>query len=186
MFIGTQFSNLYTAVDTPARGRVGSLTHEHRFYKVGGADLIRSVDHTLHLVLVHLSVCFDLVLQAQEINPSQPPCARAITTGTPHVTPCNEHPCQRSRTHTHAHIIAAHSRTLFRTPLRTHLREAGFKGGETRPVGHPFARAFVPLDRALILGGRRRGTAAAGLSVGIIHTLSNERRTTQQRWMFAH
>jgi hypothetical protein len=25
LFIGTQFSNLYTAVDTPARGRVGSL-----------------------------------------------------------------------------------------------------------------------------------------------------------------
>jgi hypothetical protein len=25
MFIGTQFSNLYTAVDTPARGSVGSL-----------------------------------------------------------------------------------------------------------------------------------------------------------------
>jgi len=39
-----------------------SLTHEHRFYKVGGADLRGSVDHTLHLVLVHLSVCFDLVL----------------------------------------------------------------------------------------------------------------------------
>jgi hypothetical protein len=26
LFIGTQFSNLYTAVDTPARGRVGTLT----------------------------------------------------------------------------------------------------------------------------------------------------------------
>jgi len=25
LFIGTQFSNLYTAVDTPARGRVGAL-----------------------------------------------------------------------------------------------------------------------------------------------------------------
>jgi hypothetical protein len=25
LFIGTQFSNLYTAVDTPTRGRVGSL-----------------------------------------------------------------------------------------------------------------------------------------------------------------
>jgi hypothetical protein len=25
LFIGTQFSNLYTAVDTPARGRVGSF-----------------------------------------------------------------------------------------------------------------------------------------------------------------
>ncbi len=61
-----------------------------------------------------------------------------------------------------------HSRTLFRTPLCTHLREAGFKGGETRPVGHPFACAFIPLDRALILGGRRRGAAAAGLSVGSI------------------
>jgi hypothetical protein len=24
LFIGTQFSNLYTAVDTPAKGRVGS------------------------------------------------------------------------------------------------------------------------------------------------------------------
>jgi hypothetical protein len=26
IFIGTQFSNLYTAVDTPARGRVGEKT----------------------------------------------------------------------------------------------------------------------------------------------------------------
>ena len=25
LFIGTQFSNLYTAVDTPAKGRVGAL-----------------------------------------------------------------------------------------------------------------------------------------------------------------
>jgi len=27
LFIGTQFSNLYTAVDTPARGRVGGVTY---------------------------------------------------------------------------------------------------------------------------------------------------------------
>ena len=27
LFIGTQFSNLYTAVDTPARGRVGQVVH---------------------------------------------------------------------------------------------------------------------------------------------------------------
>jgi hypothetical protein len=26
LFIGTQFSNLYTAVDTPAKGRVGNVT----------------------------------------------------------------------------------------------------------------------------------------------------------------
>ncbi len=29
MFIGTQFSNLYTAVDTPAKGRVGNKRHHH-------------------------------------------------------------------------------------------------------------------------------------------------------------
>jgi hypothetical protein len=30
LFIGTQFSNLYTAVDTPARGRVGASEEQAR------------------------------------------------------------------------------------------------------------------------------------------------------------
>ncbi len=34
LFIGTQFSNLYTAVDTPARGRVGCCRREFRLQKV--------------------------------------------------------------------------------------------------------------------------------------------------------
>ena len=29
LFIGTQFSNLYTAVDTPAKGRVGAFGRAH-------------------------------------------------------------------------------------------------------------------------------------------------------------
>ena len=71
------------------------------------------------------------------------------------------------------------------SPNEALRREAGFKDTQTRCVGHPFARAFVPLDRTLILGGRRRGAAAAGLSIGSSQVFSNKQRSTQQSWMFA-
>ena len=35
LFIGTRFSNLYTSVDTPARGRVGEEEEEERRRKMG-------------------------------------------------------------------------------------------------------------------------------------------------------
>jgi hypothetical protein len=43
LFIGTQFSNLYTAVDTPAKGRVGNLLQlrvqgSGYMVEVGGRD----------------------------------------------------------------------------------------------------------------------------------------------------
>jgi len=38
LFIGTQFSNLYTAVDTPAKGRVGRRIVEDMCYEIRRAS----------------------------------------------------------------------------------------------------------------------------------------------------